>query len=108
MSEEVVVFVTCPAGAAEDLAKQLIESELAACVNIIPAIKSVYRWQGELTVDAEEALLIIKSSLILWAQLEAKILSIHSYDVPEIICVPIVEGHKPYMNWLNGSVAIPR
>jgi periplasmic divalent cation tolerance protein len=107
MSEEVVVFVTCPSGAAEDIAKQLIESELAACVNIIPAIKSVYRWQGQLNVDNEEALLIIKSSLLLWTKLEAKVLSIHSYDVPEIICVPIVEGHNPYLMWLNGSMALP-
>jgi len=108
MSDEVIVFVTCPANAAEDIAKQLVDSELAACVNIISGVKSVYRWDGKLNIDNDETLLIIKSSLVLWSRLETKILSIHSYDVPEIICVPIVEGHKPYLNWLNQSLALPR
>lgn len=106
MSEEVVVFVTCPAIASQTFAEQLIESNVAACVNILPAIKSVYKWENKLTVDDGEALLIIKSSLAVWADLESKIRSIHSYDVPEIICVPIVEGHEPYLKWLNQSVLL--
>jgi periplasmic divalent cation tolerance protein len=106
MSDEVVVFVTCPAVASQDIAEQLVLSSLAACVNIVPAIKSVYKWEGKLTIDGEEALLIIKSNLARWADLESKIREIHSYDVPEIICVPIVEGHTPYLNWLNQSVAL--
>ncbi len=106
MSDEVVVFVTCPAVASQDIAEQLVLSSLAACVNIVPAIKSVYKWQEKLTIDGEESLLIIKSNLARWADLESKIREIHSYDVPEIICVPIVEGHTPYLNWLNQSVAI--
>ncbi len=106
MSDEVVVFVTCPAVASQDIAEQLVLSSLAACVNIVPAIKSVYKWQEKLTIDGEESLLIIKSNLARWADLESKIREIHSYDVPEIICVPIVEGHTPYLNWLNQSVAL--
>ncbi|MBX9947523.1 MAG: divalent-cation tolerance protein CutA [Candidatus Obscuribacterales bacterium] len=106
MSEEVVVFVTCPAMASQHFAEQLIESNVAACVNILPAIKSVYRWENKLTVDDGEALLIIKSSLAVWSDLESKIRAIHSYEVPEIICVPIVKGHEPYLNWLNQSVLI--
>lgn len=106
MSDEVVVFVTCPAVASQDIAEQLVLSSLAACVNIVPAIKSVYKWEEKLTIDDEEALLIIKSNLARWADLESKLREIHSYDVPEIICVPIVEGHTPYLNWLNQSVAL--
>ncbi|MCC7530056.1 MAG: divalent-cation tolerance protein CutA [Candidatus Melainabacteria bacterium] len=106
MSDEVVVFVTCPALASQDMAEQLVSSSLAACVNIIPSIKSVYKWEERLTIDDNEALLIIKSNLSRWADLESRIRAIHSYDVPEIICVPIVEGHKPYLNWLNQSVAL--
>ena len=106
MSEEIVVFVTCPAQASQDYATQLVEGNVAACVNILPAIKSVYRWEGKLTVDDGEALLIIKSNLAVWADLESKIRAIHSYEVPEIICVPIVEGHEPYLKWLNRSVLV--
>ncbi len=106
MSEEVVVFVTCPATASQEFAEKLIESNVAACVNILPAIKSVYKWEGKLTVDDGEALLIIKSSLSIWTDLESKIRAIHSYEVPEIICVPIVKGHEPYLKWLNQSVLL--
>jgi periplasmic divalent cation tolerance protein len=106
MSEEVVVFVTCPAVASQNFAEQLIESNLAACVNILPSIKSVYKWEGKLTVDEDEALLIVKSNLAVWADLESKIRAIHTYEVPEIICVPIVEGHEPYLKWLNQSVLL--
>lgn len=107
MSEEVVVFVTCPADAAPEMAQQLIESSVAACVNILPSIKSVYKWENKLTVDDGEALLVVKTNRALWADLQEKILSIHSYDVPEIICVPIVEGHQPYLDWLNKALKQP-
>ncbi len=106
MSQEVVVFVTCPAAAAEDIATRLVESGLVACVNIVPSIKSVYKWEEKLTIDSQESLLIIKTNLARWADLESKIEMIHSYVVPEIICVPIVEGHQPYLEWLNQSVSL--
>lgn len=105
MSEEVVVFVTCPAVASQNLAEHLIKSKVAACVNVLPSVKSFYEWEEKLTID-EEALLIIKSNLSVWQRLESEIRAVHSYDVPEIICVPIVEGHKPYLNWLNQSVLL--
>lgn len=103
MSDEVLALVTCPQEASDLIAEELINSQLVACVNIIPQIKSVYKWEGKLAKE-QEALLIIKTNLRVWSQLESKIRSVHSYDVPEIICVPIVEGHKPYLDWLNSCI----
>ncbi|MBZ0188965.1 MAG: divalent-cation tolerance protein CutA, partial [Candidatus Obscuribacterales bacterium] len=81
----------------------LVEERLAACVNIIDKITSIYFWEGEIQKD-DESLLLIKSSEAIWDALQDKIREIHPYEVPEIICLPIELGNKNYLNWLNQSI----
>jgi periplasmic divalent cation tolerance protein len=104
MAGEVVVFVTCPRQVSEVLAKALVEKRLAACVNVVAGVKSIYSWKGEMVTDQED-MLIIKSHKSLWGGLEASIKALHPYEVPEMICLSIEEGHKPYLDWLNSTVA---
>ncbi len=103
MAEEIVVFVTCPREESEALAKSLVEDRLAACVNIVAPVKSIYVWQGKLTTE-EESWLVIKSSKRIFSKLAQRIKQLHSYEVPEIIALPIADGHKPYLDWLNASL----
>ncbi|MFH1228516.1 MAG: divalent-cation tolerance protein CutA [Planctomycetota bacterium] len=99
-----VVFVTVPnMKAARGIAKSLVQSKLAACVNIIPVIESLYRWKGKLCED-KELLLIIKTKKAVFGKLADKIRSIHPYEVPEIISLPITAGDKPYLRWLKQSI----
>ncbi len=98
-----VVFVTASSrDEAEALATALIQSQLAACVSFTP-IHSLYTWNGEVCSD-EEWQLIIKTDLNQFAALEAKVLSLHSYEVPEIIALPIVAGSSAYLNWMGTMV----
>lgn len=98
-----LVFVT--AGSEEEartIASTLVEAKLAACVSIAPT-QSVYRWQGNIECDREWQL-TIKTHLALFPALETKIKEFHSYDVPEIIAIPIITGSKSYLDWLGESV----
>jgi periplasmic divalent cation tolerance protein len=97
----VVVFCTAPQGEAQSLAKTLVEEKLAACVNISP-VSSCYIWDDKLNLD-EEALLIIKTKKCRFEPLKNRILMLHSYVVPEIIALPIVAGHQPYLDWMSQS-----
>jgi Uncharacterized protein involved in tolerance to divalent cations len=103
MAGEVVALVTCPGDKAEGIATALIEEQLAACVNIVNQVTSIYRWEGTVKKD-QESLLIIKTSLIVWETLVEKVTEIHPYDTPEIICLPIEAGNEPYLDWLNHSI----
>lgn len=97
-----IVLVTTPSLAdAESIASILVEEKLAACVSIMP-IRSVYTWQGEVHRN-EEWQLIIKTNLDKFAELETRIKLIHPYEVPEIIALPIVNGHLPYLKWIAES-----
>lgn len=97
-----LVLVSCPPGAASLLAQTLVEQHAAACVSIIPAIKSVYRWQGSIQHD-DEALLLIKAPASGFAQLKKVILANHPYELPEIIAVNPADGHAPYLEWILSS-----
>lgn len=98
-----VVLVTASSQQeAEAIATSLVKSQLAACVSLVP-IQSIYTWQGELHQDQEWQLLI-KTDLAQFQTLEAKIRELHSYEVPEIIALPIVAGSHPYLNWISESV----
>jgi periplasmic divalent cation tolerance protein len=97
----VVVFCTAPQGEADALAKTLVEEHLAACVNISP-VRSCYIWEGKLNLD-NEALLIIKAKKSRFEPLKDRILVLHSYAVPEIIALPVIAGHQPYLDWLSAS-----
>ena len=101
MREFIVVFVTVGSAAEGDrLAKSLVEEGIAACVNRLPGIQSIYRWENKVEQSAEE-LLIIKSKKTLFRALEKRVRELHSYAVPEIIAVPILAGSEAYLNWLS-------
>ncbi len=96
-----LVITTCPSLAeAEVLAEKLLTARLAACVNIVPGIQSLYEWQGKLQRE-QEFLLLIKSRSEGFPQLEKLVLASHSYELPELIAVPIEEGLKPYLRWID-------
>ena len=102
-----IVLTTCPqAQLARDIAVGLVERELAACVNIVAGIQSVYRWQGEVQQD-EEYLLLIKSVSDKFDAIKTYLLAAHPYELPEIIAVPITDGLESYLNWLRQSTGAP-
>jgi periplasmic divalent cation tolerance protein len=105
-SSYIVVFVTAPADRAPDLARALVEEELAACANIIPGIRSIYRWEGDICDDAE-ALMVIKTRRTLFEALRDRVVSLHPYDVPEVVALPLVQGYEPYLQWLEASTRQP-
>lgn len=101
MTDKIIVFSTCASTEeAERIARAVVTKRLAACVNVIPGVKSVYRWKGEVE-DAEETLLVIKSSRALFEELRAEIEKLHSYEVAEVIAMPIVDGSEAYLGWLS-------
>lgn len=101
--KEIVVFITAPnEDDAAVMAKTLVESRLAACVNIIRNIRSIYSWQGNIEDDSE-VLMIVKTRKELFEGLSSKVRELHSYDVPEIIAIPITDGSKDYLKWLKDS-----
>ena len=105
MSDHLVVLVTC--GSREEaarLSEALVGERLAACVNSIPEVASTYRWEGEIRRDTE-ALLVIKTRRALFERLRARIVELHSYDVPEVIALPIEAGHVPYLDWVTKETA---
>ncbi len=101
MSEAIVVLVTCSSEEeATKIANALVEGRLAACVNIISPVRSIYRWEGKIW-DEKEWLLTIKIQQKRFEELEKKVKSLHSYSVPEIIALPIVEGSASYLKWIE-------
>ncbi len=87
---------------ARKIAHTLVESRLAACVNIIPQVESIYRWEGKVE-SAAELLLVIKTTEERWPAVREKLLSIHSYDTPECICFDVADGSQPYLDWITAS-----
>ena len=107
MTDKIVVLTTCDSEMlAEQLARHLVEHRLAACVNILPRARSVYRWQEKIE-DAGEWVLLIKSRRDLFAALRAEIQKLHTYEVPEVIALPIVDGSDAYLGWLDGQLTTP-
>ena len=101
MSDPIVVLVTCGSeDEALKIANILVEDHLAACVNLVAPIRSVYRWHGKIW-DEKEWLLIIKTQKHRFEALEKKVKSLHSYSVPEIISLSITEGSSTYLNWIR-------
>ncbi len=101
MRDFVVIFVTVGSATEGDrLACALVEEKLAACVNRLPAVHSVFRWEGKLEQSAEE-LLLIKTRKALFPALEKRVRELHSYAVPEVIALPVVAGSEPYLHWLS-------
>ncbi len=103
LSEPIVVYITASGEEeAEGLARALVEAKLAACVNMVSNVRSIYSWQGKIE-DDRELLMIIKTQRHLFDRLAAKVREIHSYDVPEIIALPITDGSKDYLNWIKSN-----
>ena len=104
MTEKIVIMVTV---STEDegrkIARHLVEARLAACVNITPPIESFYRWEGEIA-DDKEYQLFIKSTRELFPEISAAVSRLHSYQMPEIICLPIIDGSQDYLGWIGDSV----
>jgi periplasmic divalent cation tolerance protein len=101
MTDKIVVLCTCASPEdGERLARALVTGRLAACVNVLPGMRSFYRWKGEIEA-ADECLLVIKSSRSVFAALSAAIERLHPYEVPEVIALPVVEGSSNYLNWLG-------
>ena len=94
-----VVFCTCPPAEAERLATFLVENRHAACVNILPGVTSVYRWQGKIEKDGE-SLLVIKCPREGVTDLREALVAEHPYDVAEVVAMPVDEGNPPYIRWV--------
>jgi len=94
-----VIWSTVPPSRSEDLAKRLLDKELVACVTITP-VRSLYRWKGE-ACDDQEHLLIMKTKKSLADSVIRQLHSMHPYEVPEIIVLPVIAGHPPYLAWVK-------
>jgi periplasmic divalent cation tolerance protein len=106
MSTDVLVVVCAfPAAgdAAEKVAHQIVSERLAACVNVVTGVQSVYRWKGVVQKD-DEKLLVIKTTVDRFATLKVRLIELHSYDTPEIIALEVAQGHIPYLDWVGDSV----
>jgi periplasmic divalent cation tolerance protein len=98
-----VVLVTAPsAERAAEIARAVVEERLAACGNVVPGLRSIYRWEGKLHDDAE-ALLVLKTTGDRFEALRARVLALHPYEVPEVIALRIEAGSAPYLEWITAE-----
>jgi periplasmic divalent cation tolerance protein len=105
LTDKILALTTCDsAELAQRIARALVERRLAACVNIVPGLESVYRWKGAVE-QASEWLLLIKTTRAQFEPLAAELRALHSYDLPELIALPIVAGFEPYLRWIDDSVS---
>jgi periplasmic divalent cation tolerance protein len=103
-TDEVIILITASSGdEAVKIATALVNEHLAACVNILPEVRSLFFWEGR-TQDAREVLLICKGRLPLVEKLIIRVKALHSYTVPEIIAIPIVAGSREYLDWVRETV----
>jgi periplasmic divalent cation tolerance protein len=103
MTDVLVVLVTVPtADQAAELARALVEARLAACGNIVPGLRSIYRWEGKVH-DEAEALLVLKTTRGRYAALRDRILALHPYEVPEVLALPVEAGSARYLAWVGAE-----
>ena len=101
MTDKIVVLTTCSSDEeAARVARHLVERRLAACVNLVSGVRSVYHWQGKID-ESGEVLLVIKSSRALLPELKEALAAAHSYEVPEVIALPVVDGSAAYLAWME-------
>jgi periplasmic divalent cation tolerance protein len=105
MNEMLIVSTADTLSLAQSIACALIQAREAACVNIVPGIRSIYRWEGQVC-DEEELLLLIKTSAEKFEAVRDRIRLLHTYKVPEVIAIPITAGDPDYLAWLRSSVAV--
>ncbi|HTE42791.1 MAG TPA: divalent-cation tolerance protein CutA [Steroidobacteraceae bacterium] len=103
--EKVILSVTTLSNqeAAEAFGRGLVEAGVAACVNILPGVRSIYRWEGQVE-SAAEVLLLIKTTEAKWAELQAVVAESHPYELPELIAIPVCAGSEKYLEWIRHSV----
>ena len=105
MSDYVLVIVTAPdENVAANIAKTIVEERLAGCVNILKGVRSIYSWEGKIE-DEPEVVMLIKTRQSLYKSLERRIIDLHPYSVPEVICLDIRDGSEDYLKWL-GDVTV--
>jgi periplasmic divalent cation tolerance protein len=103
MTDKIIVLVTCGSvEEAEVIARALVEGRLAACASIVPGVRSIYRWQGAVE-DAQEWLLIIKTTREEFERLQAEVRRLHSYELPEIVAIQVAAGFEAYLSWIDES-----
>jgi periplasmic divalent cation tolerance protein len=104
-TDALVVLVTTPtAERAAEIARAVVEERLAACGNVVPGLRSIYRWQGAVH-DEAEALLVLKTTRARFEALRDRVLALHPYEVPEVIALPIEAGSAPYLAWISRETA---
>jgi len=104
MTDKIVIFSTSATEEeAERLTRVLLDARLAACINVIPRVRSFYRWKGAIE-SGDECLLLIKSSRGLFGELKAALEKVHSYEVPEVVALPVVEGAANYLEWMTTNL----
>lgn len=104
MDSYILIFVTASSiEEAREIGKKLVEEKLVACANRIPGVHSIYRWKEELC-EGEEVLLLLKSRRDRFSEIKKRIQAIHSYEVPEIVAIPIVDGSEDYLKWIESSL----
>jgi periplasmic divalent cation tolerance protein len=104
--ETIVVLVTAPPGElARTIARRLVDARLAACVNIVTSVESIYRWEGQRCEEAEW-LLVIKTRRPLFDRVAAEVKSLHNYTIPEVVALPIVAGSEDYLRWVVESTPL--
>jgi periplasmic divalent cation tolerance protein len=104
MTDKRIVLTTCGNSVdAERIARELLERRWAACVNIIPGVRSLYRWQGRIEDDAE-LVLLIKTTAAALGPLKTALVEGHPYDVPEVVVLPIEDGSQAYLDWIAANV----
>ncbi len=105
MSAIVVIVTASNEDEAAKIGRTLVDERLAACANIVPKIRSIYRWEGKVQ-DDPEALMLIKTTTERFEELEARVKELHSYSVPEIIAIPIGAGSSHYLSWIEESTSL--
>lgn len=107
MTDKVIVFSTCSSTEeANRIARGLVEERLAACVNVVNGVRSIYQWQGSVH-EGEEVMLVVKSRRDLLGRLQERLANMHSYEVPEAIAIPVVDGLPAYLEWLERELNPP-
>jgi periplasmic divalent cation tolerance protein len=100
MTDAMLVLTTLPnSDTAAEVAKKVVGEKLAACANILPALRSIYRWEGKVQ-DENEVLVLLKTRQPLYQRLKERILELHPYDLPEVIAIPVEQGHQAYLDWI--------
>ena len=99
----VVIFCTCPPGDARRMARALVDRRLAACVNIVGGVVSIYRWKDQLE-DAGAGVLVLTGTQSGVDELRRALVELHPYEVPEVVCLDVKDGHEPYWDWVRASV----